>query len=93
MSYVNIKAAEITATATVLARPGRVRALWIVGSASAGDIDIRDGGASGTLVLPLEVPANFVGYIKIPEDGIRCETDIHVTLDGNVPFVTVFYDG
>ena len=88
----DIKTAHLTATAIVFAGPGRIKAVSWVGGGTAGSITFRDGGAGGTTVWILDAPAGVgtLGYIELPENGIRCETDVHATLSV-LALVTVYY--
>ena len=49
---------------------------------TAGEIVFRDGGASGTVRLKINIPANTNNPFAniIPGNGIRFTTNIHVTL-------------
>ena len=88
----DIKSTRLTSTGTVFAGPARVKAIAILDGATAGTLTIRDGGASGAIVLVLDTPGAAAGtqWFDLPENGIRCETDIHATFDQAVG-VTVFY--
>lgn len=58
---------------------------------TAGEIIFRDGGASGTVRLRINIPANTNNPFAniIPGNGIRFTTNIHVTLPGTAS-VTIF---
>lgn len=88
-----VKSNRLNATGTVFAGPGRIRGIsWVDAGTTPSTLVFRDGGASGTTVLSLDggTTAGEQHWIDVPEGGIRCETDIHVTI-ANVNFVTVFY--
>ena len=56
----------------------------------AGEIVFRDGGASGTVRLRVNITINTaVISTIIPGNGIRFNTDIHVTLPASAA-VTIF---
>lgn len=57
---------------------------------AAGAIVIRDGSASGAVVLDLAVSADSNSALHIPGCGILCQGDPHVTLTA-VTSVTIFY--
>lgn len=89
----DIRATRLAASGSVTAGRGRVMGLHIVGSASAGSVVIKDGGASGTTVLTIDTPASATGTedISIPGRGILCTTNIYAVLT-DVAAVTVFYE-
>lgn len=58
---------------------------------TAGEIVFRDGGASGTVRLRINIPANSNNPFAniIPGTGIRFTSNIHVTLPTSAS-VTIF---
>ena len=72
--------------------------IYYVADTTAGSITIKDGGGSGTSVAVFDTPKgvaanageNWVQYIPIPGDGIRCETSGYATLSG-VAKVTIIF--
>ena len=57
---------------------------------TAGEIVFRDGGSGGTVLLRVNITTNTaVISTLIPGNGIRFNTNIHVTLPANVA-VTIF---
>jgi hypothetical protein len=58
---------------------------------TAGDVIFRDGGASGTILLQFNVPANTNNPFAniIPGNGIRFTSSVHVTLPTSAK-VTIF---
>lgn len=73
-------------------RRTRVKAIYLVPTATAGSLVFRDGGSSGTTKLTLNtiVNASNVDYIELPGEGMLFETDVHVTVT-NIASVMVFY--
>lgn len=56
----------------------------------AGEIVFRDGGSGGTVLLRVNITVNTaVISTLIPGNGIRFNTDIHVTLPASAA-VTIF---
>lgn len=83
-----VQAVRITATGTVWAGPGRVRAYTLVAGAAAGTVVLRDGGAGGTILATFDSPASATWQQSLDMDGgIKFNTSIHATLT-NVPFIT-----
>ena len=81
-----------TTTGTVAASRSRLRAIYIVHTATAGSIVIKDGGSGGTTRLDLATVVTDItpNYILLPGDGIVFKTDMHATLT-NITSATFFY--
>lgn len=88
----DVLAIQRTSTGALGVGPTRIRGVYYVGTATAGTITVREGGPSGETRLVLTTPASAAeaGYLRLPDNGIRCYQDPHVTLS-NVTAVTVFY--
>lgn len=88
----DVKAAHIEVTGTLVSGRNRVKGYQCLSGGTAGDIIFRDGGASGTVRLQFNVPANTNNPFAnlIPGEGILFTTDVHVTLP-TATKVTVFY--
>jgi hypothetical protein len=70
----------------------RVKGYQCLSGGTAGDIIFRDGGATGTIRLQFNIPANTNNPFSnlVPGEGILFRTDVHVTLPAAAK-VTVFY--
>jgi hypothetical protein len=88
----DVKASHIEATGTAVSGRTRVKGYQCLSGGTAGDIIFRDGGASGTIRLQFNVPANTNNPFAnlIPGEGILFTTDVHVTLP-TAAKITVFY--
>lgn len=88
----DVKASHVEATSTMVDGRTRVKGYQCLSGGTAGDIIFRDGGASGTVRLQFNVPANTNNPFAnlIPGEGILFETDVHVTLP-TAAKITVFY--
>ena len=90
MQY-DVKAAHIEATGTLVSGRNRLKGYQCLSGGTAGDVIIRDGGASGPIRLQFNISANLVAFgLPIPGEGILYYTDMHVTLPANAK-ITVFY--
>lgn len=91
MQY-DVKAAHVEATGTMVSGRTRVKGYQCLSGGTAGDIILRDGGASGTIRLQFNIPANTNNPFSnlIPGEGILFTTDVHVTLP-TAAKITVFY--
>jgi hypothetical protein len=88
----DVLAAHTEATGTLVSGRTRIKGYQCLSGGTAGDIIFRDGGASGTVRLQFNVPANTNNPFAnlIPGQGILFNTDVHVTLP-TASKITVFY--
>lgn len=87
----NVFAAHKDATGTIYAGATNLAGYQALSGGTAGEIVFRDGGSDGTVLLKINIPANTLNPFanQIPGNGIRFNTDIHVTLPTSAS-VTVF---
>ena len=87
----NVFSAHADATGTIYAGPANLAGYQSLSGGTAGEIVFRDGGASGTIRLKINVPANSNNPFAnlIPGNGIRFTTDMHVTLPTGAA-ITIF---
>ena len=87
----NVFSAHADATGTIYAGATNLAGYQALSGGTAGEIIFRDGGASGTVRLRFNVPANTNNPFAniIPGNGIRFTTNIHVTLPGTAS-ITIF---
>jgi hypothetical protein len=87
----NVFAAHADATGTIYAGATKLAGYQALSGGTAGEIIFRDGGASGTVLLKFNVPANTNNPFAnlIPGNGIKFNTSIHVTLPASAA-VTIF---
>jgi hypothetical protein len=92
MDAVNVSSSHLSATGTLFTGASYLRSINCLGAATAGSLVFRNGGASGTVLLTVDVPgnANNINTINIPGPGILFDTDCHVTMPTGYN-VTVFY--
>jgi hypothetical protein len=88
----DVLASHVEATGTMVSGRVRVKGYQCLSGGTAGDIILRDGGASGTIRLQFNIPANTNNPFSnlIPGEGILFTTDVHVTLP-TAAKITVFY--
>jgi len=88
----NVFSAHADATGAIYAGATNLAGYQCLSGGTAGEIVFRDGGASGTILLKINVPANTNNPFAnlIPGNGIRFTTDIYVTLPTSAS-VTIFY--
>jgi hypothetical protein len=86
----NVFAAHADATGTMYAGATNLTGYQLASGGVAGEIVFRDGGASGTERLRVNITTNTaVISTLIPGNGIRFNTNIHVTLPASAG-VTIF---
>ena len=71
----------------------RVKTIYAINGASAGSVVIREGGASGKILVTINTAANTTaGYtiIPLPGEGLLCESSLHGTVT-NTTSMTLFY--
>jgi hypothetical protein len=91
MQY-DVSSAANTTSTTYVNGPARLKAVYFTGTANAGAITFRDGGASGDVKLTLPSIANATAptYMLIPGEGIRFSSTLYANLT-NVAALTVIY--
>jgi hypothetical protein len=77
----------------------RIKAMYAIGTSSAGSCVFRDGNDSGAILLSLPTPPTYLAgdaeiinpiYLILPQNGILFGNGVHVTVT-NVSQVLVFY--
>ena len=88
----NVTAEHSDATGTVRSGLSNLAGYQALSGGTAGEIVFRDGGASGTIRLKINIPANTNNPFAnlIPGNGIRFTTDVHVTLPTGASITTFF---
>ena len=87
----NVFSEHSDATGVIYAGATNLAGYQIAPGGTSGEIVFRDGGASGTERLRLNIPTAPLTPIStlIPGNGIRFNTNIHVTLP-TAAAVTIF---
>lgn len=88
----DVYAKHTEATGTLVDYRTRVKGFICLSGGTAGDIILRDGGASGTTKIQFNVPNNTNNpfNIVVPGEGVLFDTNVHVTLPTGAK-LTVFY--
>jgi hypothetical protein len=70
----------------------RIKAFLIVPTAAAGSVVFKDGGASGSTKMTINVLANSTNsdYIILPGEGVLFQTNIYVDVT-DIASVMVWY--
>jgi hypothetical protein len=76
----NVFSAHADTTGTIYAGATNLAGYQILSGGYAGEIVLRDGGSNGTILLTLNISTNLAPISTLlPGNGIRFNTDIHVT--------------
>ena len=90
----DVSSKHVNASGSIYAARTRVKGFSICATASvAGTLLLKDGGASGTTLIEIDIPANSNPnsfYVAIPQEGVLFETNVYATLT-NIASVTIFY--
>jgi len=70
----------------------RVKAVYMIPTASAGSVIFKDGGSNGTVVMTLNTVASATQptYLLFAGEGLLFSTNVHGTVT-DVGSVTIFY--
>jgi len=90
MAGSDVKASYLTASGSVFGGPARVGTIHYHGSGSTGSVVLKDGGASGTTLITMDVHSNATGELNVPDEGVKFNTDVYAVLT-NMSSVTIFY--
>jgi hypothetical protein len=86
----NVFSAHADATGVIYAGATNLAGYQFLTGGVAGEMVFRDGGASGTILLRVNISINAVPVSTIiPGNGIRFNTNIHVTLPAGAS-ITIF---
>jgi hypothetical protein len=86
----NVFSAHRDSTGTIYSGATNLAGYQLASGGVAGEIVFRDGGSGGTVLLRVNITTNTaVISTLIPGNGIRFNTDIHVTLPASAS-VTIF---
>ena len=90
MMQTDVKALRVTASGAVTDTRSRVKSVTMVGTGGAGNLKLRDGGASGTIRLELDVPASGDLSVLIPGEGVLFYNDVYAEVTA-LTAATIFY--
>ncbi len=86
----DVKAISLAASGAITTARVRLRSMVVEPGTSAGSVEIKDGGASGTTLFTINTTANGETFnILIPAEGVLCTTSAYAALTNAK--VTVFY--
>ena len=92
VSQVLTTTGQFTNQASATIGRARIKAVYMIPSATAGSVVFKNGGASGTTIMTLNTVASATQptYVLFPGEGVLFSTNVHGTV-ANVGSVTIFY--
>ena len=92
----DVKSKHLSAAGSIYADRTRLKGFIVApGTSTACTFEFRDGGASGSVLLKMDVPSNANPNslsITIPGEGILFLTNVHLSIPfGSVTGITAFY--
>jgi len=91
MASSDVSSKRITATGSLAVGPARVRQVQVLtDNVGAGRLTLTNGNGGPTL-LDLDFLQNDSHSVNIPDNGIRFDSDVWVSVETNIIAVTVFY--
>ena len=81
---------RVTGTGSLGVGPARVRQVQVLTGAGAGRLTVTNGNG-GTTVLDIDFLASDSHSVNIPDDGIRCSSDVYISAATNITAITFFY--
>lgn len=81
---------RVTGAGSLGVGPARVRQIQVLTGAGAGRLTVTNGNGGDT-VLDIDFLASDSHSINIPDDGIRCSSDVYVSAATNITAMTFFY--
>lgn len=81
---------RVASTGSLAVGPARIRQVQVLTGAGAGRLTVTNGNGGDT-VLDIDFLASDSHSINIPDDGIRCSSDVYVSVATNITAMTFFY--
>jgi hypothetical protein len=90
MSSSDVLTKRVTATGSLAVGPARIRQVQVLTGAGAGRLTVTNGNGGAT-VLDIDFLASDSHSVNIPDNGIRCSSDVYVSAATNIDAITFFY--
>lgn len=95
MMQTDVKSTHLSAAGSIYAARARLKGFSVAPSTAACTFEFRDGGATGTILCQIDLPANTNPnsfYNLIPGEGILFQTNIYLTISvGSLTGITAYY--
>ena len=86
----DVQSKRVTGTGSLGVGPARIRQVQILSTSGSPRLTVTDG-SGGSTVLDLDFAASDSHSVNIPDDGIRCQSDVFISALTNITAITVFY--
>ena len=86
----DVQTKRVTGTGALGVGPARIRQVQILSTSGSPRLTVTDG-SGGSTVLDLDFAASDSHSVNIPDDGIRCQSDVFISALTNITAITVFY--
>lgn len=86
----DVQSKRVTSTGSLGVGPARIRQIQILSTSGSPRLTVTDG-SGGSTVLDLDFAASDSHSVNIPDDGIRCQSDVFISVLTNITAITVFY--
>jgi len=91
MAMSDIQTKRVTATGSLAVGPARVRQVQVLTSnVGPGRLTVTDGNG-GPTVLDIDFLTNDLHSVNIPDNGVRCQSDVFISVATNITAATFFY--
>ena len=86
----DVQSKRVTGAGSLGVGPARIRQVQVLSTTGSPRLTITDGNG-GSTVLDLDFLASDSHSVNIPDDGIRCQSDVYISAFTNITAMTVFY--
>ena len=86
----DVQSKRVTSAGSLGVGPARIRQIQILSTSGSPRLTVTDG-SGGSTVLDLDFAASDSHSVNIPDDGIRCQSDVFISTLTNITAITVFY--
>ena len=92
MQQTDVNSTHRVSSGAVTTDRARLKSISYRGNGTAGYVRVRDGSASGTILVELDVGTSdtFTIYVLVPGEGVLFPTSIYVQMS-NVDAITAFW--
>lgn len=92
MQQTDVNSTHRASSGAVTTDRARLKSISYRGNGTAGFVKVRDGSASGTILVELDVGTSdtFTIYVLVPGEGVLFPTSIYVQMS-NVDAITAFW--
>jgi len=86
----DVQTKRVTGTGSLGVGPARIRQIQVLTTSGSPRLTVTDGNG-GSTVLDLDFSASDSHSVNIPDDGVRCASDVYISAFTNITAMTVFY--